>query len=521
MEGVLSDYELMTYTEGYNETIIAYQSPKGRFINVNGSTTASNHFEDMFSQRMLGHVPMALAPGKPRKACIVGLGAGITAGAVGLYGVDRLTGLEIEKGVFVASRFFEKENHGLLDNPKLEVRIDDGRNFLKLTKERFDVISSAPNFPSLTGSGGLYSTDFFKIARDRLAPGGIMCQFAPIWRMQPQDVRTIVGSFTDVFPYVRVFNTGVSLVMLGRLEPFPPVDVAELTRRVEDPAVKQSLREIGVRGPIEVLSYYQFDEAEARRFAAGAPRNTDDRPRTEFFAPRSLFSSTVGDNLAALKALRPDREERARRLGLDDEYLSSYLALSAAADDVADGEIALLAGRTNEGLQTLIPVADSGQKYACYLVAQHFENLGLKLQRDKQTDAALQSFATALKYEPDRLEALVGVGYLDLFVGRLEEADRLLSRAVALYPRSAGAGYRLGVLRQMQGRVDEAERLYRSAIERAPKLAAPRGLLGSVLLARGDARGALEQFELAIELGDVTEGVIAGREEARRTLSKL
>jgi hypothetical protein len=178
----------------------------------------------------------------------VGLGAGITAGAVGLYDVDRLTGLEIEKGVFVASRFFEKENHGLLDNPKLDVRIDDGRNFLKLTKERFDVISSAPNFPSLTGSGGLYSTDFFKIARDRLAPGGVMCQFAPIWRMQPQDVRTIVGSFTDVFPYVRVFNTGLSLVMLGRLEAFPPVDVAELTRRVEDPAVKKSLREIASAG---------------------------------------------------------------------------------------------------------------------------------------------------------------------------------------------------------------------------------------------------------------------------------
>jgi Flp pilus assembly protein TadD len=104
------------------------------------------------------------------------------------------------------------------------------------------------------------------------------------------------------------------------------------------------------------------------------------------------------------------------------------------------------------------------------------------------------------------LESLVGVGYLDLFVDRLDEADSLLSRAVALYPRSAGAGYRLGVLRQMQGRVDEAERLYRSAIERAPRLAAPRGLLGGVLLARGDAQGALEQFEIAIALGDVTEG---------------
>jgi spermidine synthase len=519
LEGVLADYQLMTYTEGYNETIISYQSPKGRFITVNGSTTASNHFEDMFSQRMLGHLPMALVPGRPRKACIVGLGAGITAGAIGLYDVDRLTGLEIEKGVFVASRFFEKENHGLLDNPKLDVRIDDGRNFLKLTSERFDVISSAPNFPSLTGSGALYSRDFFEIARARLAPGGLMCQFAPIWRMQPADVATIGGSFTDVFPYVRVFNTGVSLVMLGRLEPFPPVDVAELTRRVQAPAVAASLKEIGVRGPIELLSYYQFDEGEARRFAEGAPRNTDDRPRTEFFAPRSLFSSTVGANLDRLRALRPGLEERARRLGLTGDDRSSYLALAAADDAVGEGESAMLAGKLQDGLTVLAPVADSGQKYAGYLLAEYYEKVGLKLQGEGKSAEARESFEAARRYEPDRLESLVGVGYLDLFDGRLQEAETLLTRAVELYPRSAGAIYRLGALRQMQGRTEEAERLYRDAIARSPKLGPPRGLLGSLLLARGDAKAALAQFDTAIALGDTTEGVVAGRAQARRELA--
>jgi spermidine synthase len=520
LEGVLADYQLTTYTEGYNETIISYQSPKGRFITVNGSTTASNHFEDMFSQRMLGHLPMALVPGRPRTACIVGLGAGVTAGAIGLYDVDRLTGLEIEQGVFVASRFFEKENHGLLDNPKLEVRIDDGRNFLKLTSERFDVISSAPNFPSLTGSGGLYSKDFFEIARARLGPGGVMCQFAPIWRMQSQDVATIVGSFVDVFPYVRVFNTGVSLVLLGRLEPFPPVDVEDLTRRVREPHVAASLREIGVRGPIELLSYYQFDETEARQFAEGAPRNTDDRPRTEFFAPHSLFSSTVGTNLERLRALRPDRDERARRLGLSGDNRSSYLALAAAYDAVTVGESAMLAGRTEEGLSILTPVAESGQKYAGYLLADYFEKLGLKLQGEGKSEEARTCFITARRYEPDRLESLVGVGYLDLFNGNLTEAEELLSRAVALYPRSAGAAYRLGALRQIQGRNDDAERLYRDAIARAPRLGPPHGLLGGLLLARGDAKEALEQFEFAVALGDTTEGVIAGRAEAQRKLSQ-
>ncbi|HEX4825666.1 MAG TPA: fused MFS/spermidine synthase [Candidatus Polarisedimenticolaceae bacterium] len=520
LDGVLADYQLMTYTEGYNETIISYESPKGRFITVNGSTTASNHFEDMFIQRMLGDLPMALAPVKPKKACIICLGAGVTAGSIALYDVDRLIGVEIEKGVFVASRFFEKENNGLLDNPKLEVKIDDGKNYLKLTKEKFDVISSAPNFPSLTGSGALFSKEFFEIARARLAPGGVICQFVPIWRMQTVDVGTILGTFADVFPYVRVFHTGLSLVVLGRMEPFPPVDVAELTRRIGDPKVAASLREIGVRGPIEFLSYYQFDEAEARKFSEGAPRNTDDRPRTEFFAPRSLFSSTVGINLDRIRELRPSPEERARRLGLQGDDREAFLKLAAGTDAVAAGESAMLAGRFEEGIALVQPVADSGQRYACNVLADYFEKSGQKLQAEGHPAEAKAAFELARRYEPDRLESLVGVGYLDLFDGHFEEAETLLTRAVALYPRSAGAAYRLGALRQMQGRTDDAERLYRNAIERSPRLGPPRGLLGGLLLARGDATGALEQFDAAVALGDTTEGVMAGRDEARRKLAK-
>ena len=96
----------------------------------------------------------------------------------------------------------------------------------------------------------------------------------------------------------------------------------------------------------------------------------------------------------------------------------------------------------------------------------------------------------------------------------------MLSRAVALYPRSAGALYRLGALRQTQGRNDEAERLYRDAIARSPLLGQPCGLLGSLLLGRGDFKGALELFDRAVKLGDKAEGVIAGRAEARRRLNQ-
>jgi spermidine synthase len=518
--GVVADYELKTYTEGYNDTIISFESPKGKFITVNGSATASDAFEDMFVQRMLGHLPMLFHPGPIRSVAVVGLGAGVTAGAMGIYDIERLTTIELERGVLVASRFFGDKNDGVLDNPHLDLRIDDGRNFFRLSRDTFDVIEAHPNFPSLSGSGALFSREFLEQCKAHLKPGGVVSHWAPLWRTRPEDWKTIVGTFADVFPHVRLFNIGLTTILLGRMEPFPPADLAELGSRFGREAVGRSLREVGVRGPLEVLSYYQLDETEIHRMTKGIDRTSDDRPAIEFRAPRGAFEETVGPNLTEIRGVRPSREERADRLGLAGQDRAAYLALAAGYDDTRDGEVLLYEGRMQDAFDKLIPVADAGQRYARYLVAERAQRGAQDAQRHMNLDAAREQFSLALRYEPDRLEALVGVGYLDLFSGNLEEADRMLSRAVDLYPRSAGALYRLGALRQAQGRNDEAERLYRAAIARAPLLGPPRGLLGSLLLGRGDLKGALALFDDAIALGDKTEGVIAGRAEARRRLGQ-
>jgi len=252
----------------------------------------------------------------------------------------------------------------------------------------------------------------------------------------------------------------------------------------------------------------------------GAPRTSDDHPVMEFEAPRAAFDETVAPNLIEIGKFRPPLETRADRLGLTGQDRDAYVTLARGYDDARDGEVLLYEGKTDEAMERLIPVADSGQRYACYLVAERASRGAQILQSEERIDEALAQYRLALKYEPERLEALVGVGYLDLFTGNLEEADALLTKAVALYPHAAGAVYRLGAVRQAEGRVEDAERLYRDAIVKAPMLGAPRGLLGGLLLARGDAKGALALFDGAIALGDASEGVVAGRAEAKRRLSQ-
>jgi spermidine synthase len=520
LEPVIGDHRLDSFTEGYTGMIAGMSSPRGKLININGSTTASDQFEDMLYQRLLGHLPLALHPGPTRQACIVGLGAGVTAGAVGLYDLERLTAVELERGVKLASRYFENENHHILDNKILDLRVDDGRNFLQLTEERYDVISSAPNFPSLAGAGALYTTDFFDLCRGRLAPNGVMCQFVPVWKFLPRDVKTIVGSFSDVFPHVRVFSVGVILVMLGRETPFPETDLQEIAERLDRPEVKASLAEIGIDEPIDLLSLYLLDESEAQRYSENAPRNTDDHPVIEFFSPEGLFESTVSENLRDLIALAPEIEERAERLGLEGAERDRFVTAARMHNQVTAAVGYLWASDVPAAMERLMPAAESGHRVARHYAAAALEKLGQGHEDGGRYDIAAEQYRLALHFEPDRLDTLLGLGQTALILGQLDEARTVLEHAWRLHPDSGPTAELLGWLELVQGRPEVAEPVLRRAIELAPWRPTPYAILGDIIFRRGGAPDALTLFEAAEERGNRSEAVLVGMAAALLSMGR-
>src|SRR5262249_57858283 len=102
------------------------------------------------------------------------------------------------------------------------------------------------------------------------------------------------------------------------------------------------------------------------------------------------------------------------------------------------------------------------------------------LQRGGQRGGGTERFPWAVLYEPPGLNALVGAGYTDFFLGRPADAETLLAKAVALYPSSAGALYRLAAGREAQARGAEAPDLLERAIGLRPDMATPHAPLGSL-----------------------------------------
>ena len=298
----VTDNRLLYAREGLTSSVVVGEQRSGnRFLAVNGKVDASTD-EDLETQVMSGHLPLLLHP-DPRDVLVIGLASGISAGAVASHPVSSVRVLEIEEAIVGAARFFEDINGGVLDDPRVSVSINDARNELEFSPRTYDVITSEPSNPWMTVASNLFTEDFFRIARRRLRPGGIFCQWLQTYCLPPQDLRSVVAAYRAVFPHVSIFRTfdGVDLLMLGSDRPLA-LDLAGIDARMSELRVRMSLARVGVRSAVDVLPLLVVGDREIDGLVAGVRPNTDDNARVEFSAPRALYlgGDTVTINNAML-----------------------------------------------------------------------------------------------------------------------------------------------------------------------------------------------------------------------------
>jgi len=143
----LAGLRLLYYREGRGATVSVLERRGNRTLVVSGKPVATDILPDMEHELLLGHLPVLLHPA-PRSALVVGLGAGITLGAVAAHEeIETLKLVEIERAVVEAAALFSHANGNVLEDPRLEIAIQDGRNFLKTSPDSFDVITADPIHP--------------------------------------------------------------------------------------------------------------------------------------------------------------------------------------------------------------------------------------------------------------------------------------------------------------------------------------------------------------------------------------
>jgi spermidine synthase len=318
---------------------------------VNGKSDGSAR-GDAGTQVMAGLVPAILHP-MPRRALVVGLGTGSTAGWLGaIPEMEHVDAVELEPAVIGVARACSAVNHDVLHNPKVRIRIADAREVLLATPERYDIIFSEPSNPYRAGIASLFTEEFYRASASRLRAGGLFAQWLQTYSVDSQTIRTIYATIGAVFPHVETWTTDSGdLLLVGSREPVR-YDFDRLRSRVASEPFRSALAYAWRVESLEgFIARFLGRDTLARAIAASEPEtNTDDRTVIEFGFARGLGGGSFSmDTLSGLARARAEdrpigsgaidwRVVAANRAGLS--WVNALIP-NASADDLARRRIAL------------------------------------------------------------------------------------------------------------------------------------------------------------------------------------
>ena len=268
-----------------------------RALTLNGRYTlgASSGVDVHRSQ---GELALALQ-GEPREVAFIGVATGMSVSSIQSHpSVRRVVAMELFPGVLRLARAFQQENAGVLEDPRVELRLADGRNHLFGTDQRFDAIVGDLFVPWHAGTGYLYTAEHFANVWERLREGGVFVQWLQTDQVSLEELRIVAATFTDEFQAAELW--------LNRTQPARPLLglVAFRGRPASAPRQQRVGEMVRVCGA-EVL----------RAWSASAPRNTDDFPRIEFSAASSHLVRTAAESRAVRAAVRQLRMHEQRAAG--------------------------------------------------------------------------------------------------------------------------------------------------------------------------------------------------------------
>jgi hypothetical protein len=441
--------------EGVNNVVavVANRYGDGNLtLHVGGHWEATTVLVGRVHLHMLGHLPMLFAR-RAESAAVIGLGTGITTGSVLRHPtLQRVDVAEIEPAVVAAAPLYDFINHRPLVDPRTRLILMDGRSHLTYTNQTYDVITADPIHPFVAGSGNLYSEDFYRIARSRLTPGGIFCQWLPLGGVSPEALDTMLATLRGVFPHLAVFTFFGEGVVLASVEPLR-IPWSEFAGRFAAPPVRADFATLDILTPFNLVAAL-----------VGAGRQID--AYLGRFDRRTTDDNVWLEHRLAVDAF--DRHLRNMALRLQQGILpDGHAALSEMLPGIPLGvlerELASLARPTEERFQRAMTARANGDVAQMEadlkaviedVVSPHFYAAGLLLARQFHATGRPSDALTVLGRLQRNFPAYADSYRLEAEVhhraGRAEAAREALQRGITFCPTDRRLREMLSQVRQPQ-----------------------------------------------------------------------
>ncbi|MCY4605136.1 MAG: fused MFS/spermidine synthase [Gemmatimonadetes bacterium] len=363
-----SEGTLLEVVEGQGASLAVVQLEDKVLLGIDRLWQGSNKKNQ---QTFAGHLPMLLhGDGNETDVLVVGMGTGQAAGRFLLWDVHRLDCLDVEVAVFdLARRYFGAT---WLDDPRVRALAEDGRDYIRHSQARYDVIGIEVGQLFRPGIISFYTEDFYQRLRQRLKPGGLVTQFVPVRMLSTPQVLDIVATFISAFPQSQLWFNGPEFVLIGRRADAFALDISSLEERLERPEIR---RDLHYRHPLDantgwlnesdsVLGSFLASAEDLRSLSRGGRILTDDVPRFDYELDphQDIEVRTVGALLeiakplhkatsAALDGRRMARIEQRRKQNL---YALANLIVARGSKALQAGQLEL-AERTAREVLAEVP----------------------------------------------------------------------------------------------------------------------------------------------------------------------
>ena len=510
---------LLFYREGPTGIVTVKRLSGNLSLAIDGKVDASTS-TDMLTQKTLAHLPLLLH-GHARTICIIGLGSGVTLASALTHPIAGADVVEISPEVVEASHLFTAVNHRALDDPRTRLILGDGRSHLALSSAQYDVVISEPSNPWMAGVAALFTREFFEAVRDRLAPGGIFCQWAHTYDISEADLRSVVQTFASVFPQGTMWLVGDGdLLLVGSAAPLDQ-RLGSIDAGWSLPGVADDLAAVSMRDPFGLLSMFVGGPAELALFGAGADIQRDDRMALEFSGPRSVNGPDAATNAVKLRTLLSGRQPPppiARALasagsgqwrdrgtmmaaaGAHDAAYQDFMTAARVDPTDRDALLGIVSAavplhREVEALAFLKSLAAANPETPAPRIA--LSRLAASTGAFAEAVAAAKEACLIEPIQPAALEQLASL-YAD--VGDAAQLDAVVAELRRRFPSAATTRYYEAAASFLRGDLRHASTLAQESIALEPRRAAAHNLLGAIQASLGQAEQARATFRTALEL---------------------
>lgn len=324
---------VLSHAEGVSATVDVIEDARGTATLHINNRQQEGSSATLYSDARQALLPLLLHPA-PQRALFLGLGTGATVRSAGLDTELRVDAVELLPEVIEAAAIFARLQE-TPTQPQVKLLTADARRFVRSARDHYDVIVSDNFHPARSGSASLYTVEHFAAVRDRLAAGGLFCQWLPLHQMDLPTLRSITRSYTEVFPQswavLATNSLDTPVVGLVTRRGGESLTLVEVRARLRSPRAAIATG-VDLADELALLGTVLAGPGSLKLFGSGAPLNTDDHPVVAWMAPRATYQPE-GSPRARLLALLREVELKPEELLADSGEIAPRLADYWAARD--------------------------------------------------------------------------------------------------------------------------------------------------------------------------------------------